>query len=54
MAKIVKTDDPTLYLRNSGLKPPSYMTLNASFTPGKNKEHKRPLHIASMPPQKVK
>lgn len=54
MAKITVTADPTLYLRNSGLRLPAYNMLNASFTTGKNKEHKRPLHVSAMPNKKEK
>lgn len=53
MSKITVTNDPTLYLRNSGLKHPGFNMLNASFTSGKNKEHKRPVHVSSIPAKKV-
>lgn len=43
MAEITVSNDPTLYLRRSGLRHPTYNKLHSSFTEGKNKEHKRPL-----------
>ena len=52
MAKIEISPDPTLYLRNSGLRAPAYNMLNASFTPGRNKEHRRPVHVSVLPASK--
>ena len=43
ITEIPVSNDPTLYLRRSGLRHPTYNKLHSSFTEGKNKEHKRPL-----------
>ena len=53
MAKITVSNDPTIYLRNSGIKPQTYNVLHASFTEGKNKEHRRPLPSLLDPKKKV-
>lgn len=53
MDKITISNDPTVYLRNSGLSPHTYNMLNASFTEGKNKEHRRPLPSSLDPKKKV-
>lgn len=54
MTKITVSNDPTVYLRNSGLVPSTHNILHASFTEGKNKEHSRPLPSILMYKQKVK
>lgn len=46
MTKILVSNDPTIYLRNSGLAPVTHNKLNASFAEGANKEHRRPLPVA--------
>ena len=43
MTKILVSNDPTIYLRNSGLAPVTHNKLHASFAEGVNKEHRRPL-----------
>ena len=53
MAKITVTNDPTIYLRRSGLKSPTYNKFHASFEEGKNNEHGRPLPSVIMPNPKV-
>lgn len=54
MAKITVTNDPTIYLRKSGLKPATYNKFHMSFEYGKNKEHGRPLPSVLEPNSKVK
>ena len=43
MTKIHVSNDPTIYLRNSGLTPVTHNKLHAPFAEGVNKEHMRPL-----------
>jgi hypothetical protein len=54
MDKIAVTNDPTLYLRNSGLRAPGFNSMNATFTMGVNREHSRPIHSAYYPAKQKK
>lgn len=53
MAKITITQDPSLYMRNSGLSGVMYNRMASSFTTEKNKEHSRPVPDELKPKKKV-